>query len=96
MSTPQSPNTNPGYIMRTDGRDSEYRLGVNAKGTVIVNGVDLGPVAGLADLVELAAIGRLAVEARRLYGTESGKWFAAECALGKACDAYPAKKEAQR
>ena len=46
----------------------------------------------LKPLRELAEIGRLAVEARRLYGTESGAWFTAECALGKAADAYLAKQ----
>lgn len=90
-----NPTGRPGYIGRTDGMDSEYRLGANAKGTVIVNGVNLGPVARLADLAKLAAIGRLAVEARRLYGTESGAWFTAECALGKAADAYLAKQESK-
>lgn len=98
MSTPQSPNTNPGYIMRTDGKDCEYRLGVNAKGTVIVNGVDLGPVAELADLVELAAIGRLAVEHRRMSAVSAGmgKWYAKLTEMNLACDAHLAKKEAQR
>lgn len=45
------------------------------------------------EMRELAEIGRLAVEARRLYGTESGEWFTAECALGRAADAYLAKQE---
>ena len=49
-----------------------------------------------APLRELAEIGRLAVEARRLYGIASGEWFPAECALAKAADAYLAKHPSEK
>lgn len=47
-----------------------------------------------APLRELAEIGRLAVEARRLYDNNKGsaEWFAMECTLAKAADAYIAKE----
>lgn len=81
------PTGRPGYIMRTDGKDCEYRLGVNAKGTVIVNGVDLGPVAELADLVELAGIGAMRVEQEKLR-MKPDRWMEMNQKIREAVEAF--------
>ncbi len=72
----------------------EYRIKENGFGYQVLDDAAAQLIADhCAPLRELAEIGRLAVEARRLYDNNTGSadWFAMECALAKAADAYLAK-----
>lgn len=75
-------------------KETWFRFGATFNGCLVVNGVNLGPAAELADLVELAAIGRLAVElARAAQGLDFDACSAKGEELGKASAAYLAKQE---